>query len=497
MHDSAASGPETAGSPEEAEPTPEEAAEPETPAEEPAEPEVPPEEAAPAPTIPGQRIPTHDDLVADPPPPPHRWRHRTVTAVVAVVTLLAVAAAITLAPSRPGNPVGSLGVAAAAATPTIPLTPYEEALKALNAQAAALTRHDHAGWMAAVDPHQPALRKHYEQLYSTFQALHVTFFEYHSSIGGKTDGPVEFNSEMVFCLSTKACSLDQEGNDSGPSHIGQYLTLKKSGDHYVISKAAKGKYPSQLEPYPWQAGDMVFRQGSRVTVGAPKSLASQMKTVLGIADKAARIDDRFAVMVGNPQLRYRVFLATDKDWKTWYGGNEATYAVAYTISTGSITSDVVLHMSELVGDRQQLKVVLQHEMGHVATISNLQSSDEADDWLIEGVADYIGWLPQHARQDWNFSAARDALHGSHPPKSIVEAPLKDNASDRTVARFYGLGHFSVECLATKYGEAKAMNFVRLKLRDSGYTLDDAAEKAFGTSFKTVDKGCLSWMKQHS
>jgi hypothetical protein len=495
MHDSAASEPETTGSPEEAEPTPDEAAEPETPPEpepEPANGEEPP---SPAPTIPGQRIPTHDDLVE---PTPHRWRRRTLTAAVAVVALLGGAAAITLAPSRSGTQAGNIGAApAAAATPTIPLTPYEEAVATLKAQAAALTRHDHAGWMAAVDPHQPALRKHFEQLYSSFQALHVTQFQYHSSIGGKSDGPVELNTDMIFCLSTKTCPIDPESIDSGPSHIAQALTVKKTGGRWVISKAVKGKYPSQLEPYPWQAGDLVFAQGSRVTVGAPRSLAKQMKTVLGIADKAARIDDRFAVMVGNPQLRYRVFLATDKNWKTWYGGNEASYAVAYTIATGSVTSDVVLHMSQLVGDRQQLKIVLQHEMGHVATISNIRDSDEADDWLIEGVADYIGWLPQHTRQDWNFSAARDALHGSHPPKSIVESPLKDTASDRTVARFYGLGHFAVECLATKYGETKAMDFVRLKLRDESNDLDDAAQQAFGTPFKTVDKGCVSWMKQHS
>jgi hypothetical protein len=302
---------------------------------------------------------------------------------------------------------------------------------------------------------------------------------------------------MAFCLSTKTCPTFAVGSDNGPSHIPQKLTLRPLGGRWVISKAQKGAYRSQLQPYPWEAGDMVFAQGSRVTVGAPKSLAGQMKSVLAVADKAALTDDRFAALVGNPQLRYRVFLATDKAWKTWYGGNDAGYAVAYTIPTGSVTSDVVLHMPKLQGDHEELKVVLQHEMGHVATLSNLSSGDDADLWLMEGVADYIGWLPQHTRQDWNFSAVRDALHGSHPPKSIVESPLKNDAGDRAVARFYGLGHFAVECLASKYGEAKAMNFVRLKLRTEDNDLDQAARVAFGTSFKTVDNGCLSWMKQHS
>jgi hypothetical protein len=445
--------------------------------------------------IPAQWIPAHDFLYAPPPPAPRR-RHGVLIATLVVVALVAAGIAIAIVPFGPRTPADLGAAPAAAATTTVPRSPYELATKALADQAAALTRQDHAGWMGAVDPHQPALRKHFEQLYSTFQALHVTHFEYDNSVGGSTREPVQLNTDMVFCLSTSACPAFTSGSDNGPSHIPQKLTLQQAGGRWLITKAAKGAYSSQLQPYPWEAGNLVFAQGSRVTVGAPRSLAGQLKTVLATADKAARTDDRFAALVGNPQLRYRVFLATDKAWKTWYGGNDASYAVAYTIPTGSVSSDVVLHMPKLQGDRAELKVVLQHEMGHVATLSNLASGDDADLWLMEGVADYIGWLPQHTRDDWNFSAVRDALHGSHPPRSIVESPLKNDASDHAVARFYGLGHFAVECLATKYGEAAMMNFVRLKLR-AQKDIDDSSRTAFGTPFKTVDKGCITWMKQHS
>jgi hypothetical protein len=447
-------------------------------------------------SIPAQRAPDHDLLYQLTPPPPKR--RRGLLTAIALVVLLVAAAVIAFVPFGSKKHPESLGAApAAAATPTIPPTPYEQAVKALTDQAAALTRHDYAAWIGAVDPHQPAVRKQFEQLYATFQSLHVTHFEWDNSVGGSTKNPVQVNADMVFCLSTKSCPVYISGSDDGPSHIPMKLTLKEVAGHWLITKAAKGAYKSQLQPYPWEAGDMVFAQGSRVTVGAPKSLAGQMKTVLTIADKAAKTDDRFANLVGNPQLRYRVFLATDKAWKTWYGGNDADYAVAYTIPTGSVSSDVVLHMPKLEGDRAELKVVLQHEMGHVATLSNLTSGDDADLWLMEGVADYIGWLPQHTRQDWNFPAVQDALHGSHPPKSIVESSLKNDASDRAVARFYGLGHFAVECLASKYGEAKAMDFVRLKLRVEDNDLDDASQQAFGLPFKTVDKACVTWMKQHS
>jgi hypothetical protein len=457
------------------------------------------------PAIPAQWLPGHDLLPATAEPttaepavdpamtaPPRKSRRGLVIALIAI---LVGAAAIVVLPFGSRTPSANLGAAPAAAA-SVPPAPYDLAVKALQAQATALLRHDHAGWMAAVDPKQPALRKHFEQLYSTFQALHVSQFEYQFPNGSTSGAPVQIESEMVFCLSQKTCPSLVAGREDGASHIPAKLTLKQLNGRWTIVKSAKGSYQGDLEPYPWEAGDMVFAQGSRVVVGAPKSLAGQLKTVLAVADKAARTDDRFAGMVGNPQLRYRVFLATDKAWKTWYGGNDASYAVAYTIPTGSAGSDVVLHMPKLEGDRQELKVVLQHEMGHVATLSNLTTGDDGDLWLMEGVADYIGWLPQHTHQDWNFPDVRNALHGSHPPRSIVETPLKNDASDTAVARFYGLGHFAVECLATKYGEARTMNFVRLKLRE-GYDLDGSSQQAFGTPFKTVDKGCVTWMKQHS
>jgi hypothetical protein len=459
------------------------------PAEETAEPAG--ETVAVAPVIPHQRVPEHDSL--PPAAPPSRRRPRALL-VAAVVAVLAASAGSALIMAKPDE--GLLGAApAAAATPTTPPTPYALAVKSLDDQATALLHHDHAGWMAAVDEKQPTLRAHFEQLYSAFQALHVSHFEYHNSLGGTQPNPVELNAVMAFCLSAATCPEYAAGDDyDAPPHIAEKLFLKPLNGRYVISKLAKANYPSTFQPYPWEAQTLVYAQGKRVTVAAPKALAGKLKPVLTVADQAALTDDRFAVLMKNPQLRYRVFLADDKAWKSWYGGENAKYAVAFTIPTGASGSDVVLHMSQL--RTADLKVIVQHEMGHVATLSNLTTGEESDMWLKEGVADYIGWLPQHTRQDWDFPAARSALHGGRSPKSIVETPLKPSASDEAANRFYGLAHFAVECLVSRYGEGRAMDFVRLRLRADD-DLDTAARQAFGAPFGTVDKGCVTWMKQHS
>jgi hypothetical protein len=90
----------------------------------------------------------------------------------------------------------------------------------------------------------------------------------------------------------------------------------------------------------------------------------------------------------------------------------------------------------------------------------------------------------------------EAFQGKSRPKTIAAPPLKSTATGDQVDIFYGLGHYSVDCMVTKYGESRTMDFVRLKLRE-GKSLDSASRTALGKPFSTVDKSCLSWVADHS
>ena len=316
-------------------------------------------------TIPAQRVPIHDML----PPAPRRSRRYLLP--ILLVVLLGGVIAVPSGTTR--RPIGTLAAAAGARTATAtasPPTPYELAHQALDRQAAALLRGDRAGWLAAVDPRQPALRKRYQDLYASLTALHVTRLEYHSYIESSSGDSITLGAEMAFCFD-HTCPPYVTNPHSGPPRTTQQLTLKPVGDRYVITKTAKAQNQTDLQPLPWEAGDLLFVQGKRVTVAAPRALAKRLPEVLAVADKAAQTDDRIARYMDNPQPRYRIFLATDQAWKTWYGGETAGYSVAYTIPLNDAGSDVVLHMSDLTDDAQELKVVVQHELAHVATLSNL------------------------------------------------------------------------------------------------------------------------------
>jgi hypothetical protein len=444
-------------------------------------------------TLPVQRTPPDDvtPISPMPEPPTPRRRRRSPAGPVLLLLLLLTTGGYVVATA--GRPATSIRSAAVAATPARPLTPYEQATKALNAQATALLHGDRAAWLAAVDPKQPALRKRYQNLYRSLRALHITQFEYHAHFAAMQKDAIVVNAEMAYCFSATTCPAWEPNTYNGPPRAVRELTLKAAGTRWVITRSVAAERSNDLQPAPWEAGDLVYAQGKRVTVAAPRALAGRLAEVVKIADQAAPIDDRFARDVANPQLRYRIYLATDKNWKTWYGGVSPTYWVAYTIQLNDAGGDVVLHLDKL-NYRKELAVTIQHELGHVATLSNLTSNNPDDMWLKEGIAEYIGWLPRHARSNWSYPAVRSLLRSRKRPKSIVEAPLSPNASQRTVDAFYGLGHYAVECLITKYGETKAMNFVGNRLRKHE-TLDEASRNAFGRPFGPVDKACVSWIRQ--
>jgi hypothetical protein len=438
-------------------------------------------------TIPGQHVPTHDNLPGgwQPPLPPKKERHG---GLVAAIVGIVVAVVVIVAPI-PGDTHGEFrgfGSSTAEAAKSPP-PPYELAEDMLNKQAAALLRGDQAGWLAAVDPAQPTLRKKYLNMYNTLRSLKVTKFTYDLDPAVEVHDEITADAAVDYCLfrSAKACT--------DAPWFGQKLTLKQTAKGWLITRLAADKSSPQT---PWQNGDLVFKEGKRVVVGAPASLRGRLDEVVSVADQAATVDDKIAKKMQNPQEKYRIFLADDKSWSSWYGGRFPSYSVAYTIPLGESGSDVVLHMSDFDG-RHQLQITVQHEMAHVATLSNVGHNEDDDDlWLMEGVAEYAGWLPLHAGRDLEMPILHEAFQGKSRPKTIAAPPLKSTATGDQVDIFYGLGHYSVDCMVTKYGESRTMDFVRLKLRE-GKSLDSASRTALGKPFSTVDKSCLSWVADHS
>ncbi|WP_203836731.1 hypothetical protein [Winogradskya humida] len=383
---------------------------------------------------------------------------------------------------------------AAWATEQATLGSWPEARKVLAAQSTALVAGDEAGWMAAVDPSQPALRGYYQRLYATMRALGVTGWSYFSDYDPLENfgtSEIQANVTVSYCLGVLDCPRTSPADDTlhlELATVTQKLMLdKRDGAYKIVESQQTGK----TQP-PWQNTELTFATGDRVVVAAPASERGRLPEVVAAADKAATEADKFARYTGVKPGKYHLYLAGDKEWGSWYGGEKETYAVGYAHATGTVGTDVVLEMSAM-DNAGQLAQALRHEFGHVVTLNGADRTGELildlNQWLKEGVADYIGLLP---RNKVNYGRIA-ALRGKPVPKDIRVDQLTEGATSADAARLYGYGYLAVNCMATKYGEARTMNFVSAALRQHK-TNDTAARQAFGVPFSKVNSTCLSYFR---
>jgi hypothetical protein len=419
---------------------------------------------------------------------------RAVIAAIVVIGLATGTVVFVVSRAVFSHPASTAHDISQAAPKGNPVTPYEKMVAALTAQAVAMTRGDERAWLAGVDPTQPKLQTRYRTMFRTLRGLGLSSFEYEPGVDVPDQrGIATLYTRVRFCFSLPTCP------DGIAPVIVQKMTVGPVQGRYVITALATASNSTELQPTPWESGDLVLAQGKRVVVAAAPSEAKYLKQVVALGDKSAAVTDKYAALVGNPQKRYRIYLADPKGWRTWYGGDDSKTTIGLEIPLNQAESDVVLRMS-LLKDPAELAKTLQHEMGHVATVGGAQQEGrflyQTNQWLSEGVAEYIEWLPKGATASYRRSSVRIAEHGKHPPKTIAAAPLTDSASDRTVDAFYGLGHFAVDCMVQTYGETKAFVFIRSRLRE-GLELDVSSRLAFGQPFATVDKGCVAWTRAHA
>lgn len=404
--------------------------------------------------------------------------------------LLAATVVLSLAAcSAPAQGTPAPSASASVVVEDVPVSPFEQAISLLHKQGAALLAGDVTGWLAAVDT---PLQARYHAMFTTLRALDVSQFLYTPHLLSQPADPVmKIEADVTYCFSMGLCPAYAAGTDA--PRLRQTLTVKTVGGKLVIAAVDGSHEMNSLQPTPWENTALTIRQGDRVTVAATAGEAAKLDDVLAVAESAAKLNDRIAGYVENPQKRYRIYLADAKAWRTWYQGDLGKYVIGYSINLNADGADVVLNMPALGKDRRLLVTTVKHEMGHVVTNSGINATGRADTWLIEGIAEYIGWSPAAASTSWRRPAVHAAVHGSRRPASIVMPPLAGDASPSKIDAFYGLGHFAMDCMARTYGQRALFDFVRYRLQN-GFEYDDASRRAFKKPFATVDKACVAWIR---
>ncbi|MFI5494996.1 hypothetical protein [Actinoplanes sp. NPDC051859] len=371
-------------------------------------------------------------------------------------------------------------------------TSADTVLAYLDEQAEALLRGDEQGWLELVDPGSPPLVARYQAMFTSLRALGVREFHVNvPEVVPQGQNSVLAQVDIDYCLTGDACASDPTWENMADAS--QRITLTRRDGDMVITSAESTKDDNAAMPAPWEVSKLFALHGKRLTLVASAGQRSHLPRLLPIAERAATVADRYAGMIDNPQRHYRIYVAGPQEWTTWYANPEESTSIGYAQTLTESTTDVVLNMAELESDAELLAVTIQHELAHVATIGGLFDDESAGSrmWLEEGLAEYIGWLPQRATDSSSRPAVREALDSGDRPPSIALPELAEDADLEEGDTYYGMAHFAANCLADKYGDRALMTFARLYLREAT-DLDRASEQAFGRPFPAVDKTCRAW-----
>jgi hypothetical protein len=385
---------------------------------------------------------------------------------------------------------------------TTPRTAQGRAQLVLDAQAKALVAGDERSWLSAVDPAATATVSFFRQRFTTMRGLDVSQFLYSLEVGQTLLAPTtaSFTTDVYAgaCFSATVCPPpDNTTTGSTRPAYHEKVTFKLVGGKYLISKVASAGAHWASGQLPWQSNDLVIAKGSRAIVAAAPKVTKRLKEALADADRSAATVDKFATLMNNRQGRYRIFLADDKTWKTWFGGILEPYTIGAAYSLGYVQSEIVLKMSD-AGSAADLANTIQHEMGHVASLGSINADGgmretNAEKWVKEGFAEYVAYYPESATASERRSEVHQLMHGSHRPKNTLDFEAKDGTALQ-VSQFYGYSHFAIDCLAQKYGLDKMIKFATDAMRHNQSTAA-AMQDAFGLPQKTVETACEAWISQ--
>ncbi|MDI6100665.1 hypothetical protein QLQ12_18820 [Actinoplanes sp. NEAU-A12] len=423
-----------------------------------------------------------------------------LAACLAVLVLAVGAGAVVFWPDRE-QAATATPAPSASASPSLPVspplekaTPVNQVDALLDAQAQALVKGDEAGWLAPVDQ---KLHPRYRTIFQNLRALEVTSADLAIDEQPKMDGAaIKARVWLNYCFSGVDCPAFRADANFGAPKMIYMLTWTPRADSYVITGMADSGVPNHMQPAPWENAALTFAHGARVIVAGPKSQAKNIKRALPLAEKAATVADRYAGQFNNPQKKYRIYMADDKSWKTWYDDAAPKWSAAYHRQFNGVGSDIVMRAGKVMsGTDREITELIQHEMAHAVTLNGNRNRDEGQDqWLVEGIAEYIGYQPRKPQNTDSRDALRYVQSRRGAVKTMAVPQLAEKADDLTVTRLYATGHFAAGCMADQFGEPKMITFVQMVVYE-GMDLDPASQVAFGKPFKTVDKTCVNWIRK--
>jgi hypothetical protein len=368
--------------------------------------------------------------------------------------------------------------AAPQAKPAAPVFDRPAAERLLAARAKAVTDHDRTGFLAGVDPDEPGFRVRQDELFANLARM---------PLAGWRERIADAKPKGTGTLLTLRLHYRFEGFDRGDVVHTSYLTLSAKGTIVGDGREAKD------DPEIWSEGRVSVVRGTRSLVIGNNTKPATLHQIADRLDKSVPL---VSAVVGTGWARKVVALvpADDTSAVALAGGRDLTEIVAMATVTQNADrspgQDRVLISPGVYARLNALgrHVVMTHELTHVATAGAGDSRTPM--WLVEGLADYVGYKQAGATVKSAARELRADLAQGSPPAAL---PTREdfNGQSRGLSQVYQESWLACRMIAERFGEAELLRLYRA----AGATSEEAAlDDVLGVSVAEFTRDWRSYLK---
>jgi hypothetical protein len=364
----------------------------------------------------------------------------------------------------------------------------------LDVRAAAIRDRDREGWLSTVDPTATAFREKQGELFDALADVPLADWSYRVD---PESAPPDVDLDDVrgagWWAPGVTLSYRIDGYDDVPTREPQRLTFVPRGDRWYIAAdddfAAAGRDTTRGL---WDSGPVLVVRGKRsLVLGHPGSRAVMRRVASSLDAAVPRVT---AVWGTDWTQRVVGLVPTTQEELTRIVGGDGDYSQIAAVATAELTDANAGYRP--VGDRIVInppnfaklgslgrRVVLTHEVAHVATRG--ASGPATPAWLVEGFADYVGYLGVRVPYSQSAAELRSAVRRGRVPDSLP-ADREFDGGNVDLAQVYEEAWFAATLLAEQHGQDGLLQLYRAVGRPDApaSALDDAFAQLWGTDVAT-------------
>lgn len=327
----------------------------------------------------------------------------------------------------------------------------------LQQRADALLRRDRAGFLATVDPAAPALRRQQAAVFDALQSVPLSVWRYDllPSAGTGSDAGWSPGVTLRYALA---------GFDQVPTAQEQQITFVRRGRRWYVGGQATGA----RAPHLWDGGPVqVQRSPSCLVLAHPTETALARELVRTCQ---AAVPFVSAVWGTGWSQRVVIELPASVAELTALVPQAGELRQIAAVATAELQSGPGSQQPVSFGDRVLVnpeafprlspagrRVVLRHEIAHVATRPvTLPSTPE---WLVEGLADYIGYLGSGISEAVSAAELRADVRAGRLPAGLPgDADFTGTRGD--LPQTYEQSWLAVSLLVDRFGTGPVLRLYR-------------------------------------